>query len=66
MISTSTIAAVIWYVLLPLVILIALADLLTESPRDTARRLRRSGLSYARIADAMGISTYRARKLLTA
>lgn len=64
--TLSTIAAAIWFLLLPLIVLIALADLLSESPRDTAQRLRRSGLSYARVAQSMGISTYRARKLLTA
>lgn len=64
--TLSALAAILWHLLLPLIVPIALVDLLTETPRDTAQRLRRSGLSYARIASTMGISPYRARKLLTA
>ena len=64
--TLSALAAILWHILLPLVVVIALLDLLTETPRDTEQRLRRSGLSYARVAETMGISVYRARKLLTA
>jgi hypothetical protein len=64
--TLSALAAILWHLFLPLIVLVALVDLLTETPRDTAQRLRQSGLSYARIADTMGISPYRARKLLTA
>lgn len=36
----------------------------TESPADRARRWHRAGWSQQRIADRMGCSRYRVRKLL--
>lgn len=35
-----------------------------ETDRDRARRLRRSGLSQQRIADRLGCSRWRVRRLL--
>lgn len=39
---------------------------LTESDRERARRLRREGWSQRRIADHLGATPYRVRKLLAA
>ena len=50
------------FLLLP-VLLLAWA---TESNRERARRLRRSGWSQQRIADHLGVTRYRVRVLLSA
>lgn len=54
-----------FFFFLPLLVAVALVDLLTMSPERRARLWRRSGLSQRAIADRMGISRYRVRKYLT-
>ena len=48
-----------------LALVVGTALWLTESPADRARRWHRAGWSQQRIADRMGCSRYRVRKLLT-
>jgi len=55
-----------FFVFLPLLVAIALIDLLTMSPERKACLWRRSGLSQRAIAQRMGVSRYMVRKYLTA
>jgi hypothetical protein len=50
--------------LLPLLLLVAVIDLVTMSPERRIRLLKRSGLSQRAIADRLGISRYRVRLAL--
>jgi hypothetical protein len=52
-----------WALALLLVPVLLLAWIL-ETDRDRARRLRRAGLSQQRIADQIGCSRWRVRRLL--
>jgi hypothetical protein len=56
----------LFWLLLPLLLLVAVLDLLTMSPARRARLLRRAGLSQAAIGERMGLSRYRVRQLLAA
>lgn len=58
--------ASLFWLLLPLLLLVAVADLLTMGPARRARILRRTGFSQAAIAERMGLSRYRVRQLLAA
>jgi DNA-binding CsgD family transcriptional regulator len=60
----TTIACALLWVLTPLLIVLAVIAWATESNRDRARRWRRQGLSQQRIADRMGCSRWRVRRLL--
>ena len=59
--TTTCLAA--WALALLLIPVLLLAWLL-ETDRDRARRFRRSGLSQQRIADQIGCSRWRVRRLL--
>ena len=55
--------ALAWAAVLLLLPVLLLAHL-TESNRERARRLRRSGWSQQRIATHLGISRYRVRQMI--
>jgi DNA-binding CsgD family transcriptional regulator len=60
----TTIACALLWVLTPLLIVLAVIAWATESNRDRARRWKRQGLSQQRIADRLGCSRWRVRRLL--
>jgi DNA-binding CsgD family transcriptional regulator len=55
---------VIWKLLIPLLLLVAVIDWLTASEDRRVRILRRTGLSQLQIASRLNISRYRVRKAL--
>jgi hypothetical protein len=60
---TSTACLLAWALVL-LLLPIVLITWLLETDTDRARRWRADGMSQQRIADRLGISRYKARKLL--
>jgi hypothetical protein len=58
-------ASLLW-LLLPLLLLVAVLDLLTMSPARRAQLLRRSGFSQLAISQRLGVSRYRVRQYLAA
>ena len=61
---TTTILSIVgWAIILLMVPLIVLGTL-TESHRQQARRLKQQGYSQLQIANLMGITRYKVRKLL--
>jgi DNA-binding NarL/FixJ family response regulator len=58
----TTALLVVWKLLLPLLVVVAVID----SDDRRIRVLRRTGLSQKRIADRLNLSTYRVRKALMA
>jgi hypothetical protein len=57
-------ALLIWKLLLPLLVLIAVIDWLTASNDRRIRVLARTGLSQRQIADRLTLTRYRVRKAL--
>ena len=57
-------AFVIWKLLLPLLVLVAVIDWLTASNDRRVRVLARTGLSQRRIADRLNLTRYRVRRAL--
>ena len=62
--SEAMTLSLIWWGLLPLLLLVAVVDLLTMSQPRRVQLLRRSGMTQAAIADRLGISRYRVRQAL--
>jgi predicted transcriptional regulator len=60
-----TLSLVLWLAL-PLLVCVAVLDLLTASPARRARILRRAGLTQQAIANRLGVSRYRVRQYLAA
>lgn len=58
-----TLAALFWLIV-PILVLIAIVDLATASPDRRARIWRQSGLSQRAIAEKLGVSRYRVRLYL--
>jgi hypothetical protein len=56
--------ALVWKLLLPALLLVALVDLATMSTDRRVRLLRRAGLSQAAIASRLGVSRYAVRLAL--
>jgi DNA-binding CsgD family transcriptional regulator len=56
--------SILWLVLVPLVVMIALVDVLSQSQSQRVRRLSRSGLSQRTISERCGISRYKVRQIL--
>lgn len=55
---------VIWKLLLPLLVLVAVIDWLTASTDRRVRILRRSGMTQQQIAERLNLTRYRVRKAL--
>lgn len=55
---------VIWKLLLPLLLVVAVIDWLTASNDRRVRILRRTGLTQQQIATSLNLSVYRVRKAL--
>ena len=64
MLILSMLWALAWKLLLPALLLIALVDVLTQSPPQRIRRLSRAGLSQRAIAQRCAVSRYRVRLAL--
>jgi hypothetical protein len=60
----ATTFLLIWKLLLPLLVLVALIDCLTASDDRRIRILRSTGLSQRAIADRLNLSRYRVRQAL--
>lgn len=60
----TTITCALFWVLTPLLIVLAVIAWATETNRDRARRWRRQGLSQQRIAERLGCSRWRVRQML--
>lgn len=60
----TTTLLVIWKLLIPLLVVIAVIDWLTASDDRRILILRRTGLSQQRIADRLNLSRYRVRRAL--
>lgn len=60
----TTTFLVIWKLLLPLLVLVALIDWLTASTDRRIRILHRAGRSQRRIAERLNITRYRVRVAL--
>ena len=56
--------SLIWWGILPLLLIVALIDLATMSQARRVRMLRRCGMTQAAIADRLQISRYRVRLAL--
>lgn len=56
--------SLLWWGILPLLLIIALVDLATMSQSRRVRMLRRCGMTQSAIADRLQISRYRVRQAL--
>jgi len=61
---TSLLLALIFKFLLPLLVLVALVDLLSQTQAQKIQRLAKSGYSQRSIAERLGITRYRVRLAL--
>jgi len=59
-----TLTAFLFWGILPLLLIVALIDVLTMSQARRVRLLRRAGLTQSAIADRLQISRYRVRQAL--
>ena len=60
----SILLALAWKVFLPALLIVALADVLTQSRSQQIRRLSRAGQSQRSIASRLGVSRYQVRLAL--
>ena len=60
----ATTLLLIWKLILPLLLVVAVIDWLTASDDRRVRILRRTGLTQQQIADRLNLSRYRVRKAL--
>jgi DNA-binding GntR family transcriptional regulator len=58
--------SLLFWLIVPLLVVVALIDLATASPSRRARILRRAGLTQQAIADRLGVSRYKVRQYLAA
>jgi predicted transcriptional regulator len=56
--------SILFWLIVPLLFVVAFIDLLTASPAKRARILRRAGLTQQAIANRLGVSRYRVRLYL--
>jgi hypothetical protein len=61
----ATISCLFFWIFIPVVIVCVILGRMTETRRQTIRRLRRQGLSQQAIATKLQISRYRVRQALT-
>jgi DNA-binding CsgD family transcriptional regulator len=59
-----TLTAFLFWGILPLLLIVALIDVLTMSQARRVRLLRRAGMTQSAIADRLQISRYRVRQAL--
>ena len=65
MLTLSAILALAWKLLLPLLLLVAIADVLTQTRQQQIRRLYRSGrYSQRSLADRLGVTRHAVRTAL--
>ena len=65
MLTLSMLWALAWKLLIPAILLVALVDVLTQSPQQRIRRLYRSGrYSQRSLADRLGITRHAVRSAL--
>lgn len=65
MLTLSAILALAWKLLLPLLLLVAIADVLSQTPQQRIRRLYRSGrYSQRSLADRLGVTRHAIRAAL--
>lgn len=62
--TTTLLAGLFWKLLLPLLLVVALLDVLTQTQPQRIRRLSRAGLSQRAIAERLGVTRYRIRQAL--
>jgi DNA invertase Pin-like site-specific DNA recombinase len=60
----SLMFALVWKFALPLILIIAVVDVLTQSQPQRIRRLYSSGISQRSIASRLGVSRYQVRMAL--
>lgn len=60
----TTTFLLIWKMLMPLLVLVAVIDWLTASDDRRIRILHRAGLSQRAVADRLNLSRYRVRRAL--
>lgn len=61
----ASFAKFLWLVVMPLAVVWAVLNWLTESQPERIRRWRAEGMTQKAIAERLGISTYQVRKVLT-
>ena len=61
----NTFITLAWWLLLPLVVITAIALWATETQQQRIKRLHRSGHTQTAIANRLGITRYQVRKTLT-
>jgi Trp operon repressor len=61
---TPILLALVWKLLLPALLIVALVDVLTQSRSQRIRRLHCGGLSQRSIASRLGVSRYQVQKAL--
>jgi DNA invertase Pin-like site-specific DNA recombinase len=61
---TPILLALLWKLLLPALLLVAVVDVLSQSQPQRIRRLARSGESQRSIATRLGVSRYQVQKAL--
>jgi len=61
---TTLFVGLFWKLLLPLLLVVALLDVLTQTQPQRIRRLSRAGLSQRAIAQRLGVTRYRIRQAL--
>ena len=61
----NTFITLAWWLLLPLVVITAVALWATETQPQRIKRLHRSGHTQTAIANRLGITRYQVRKALT-
>ena len=61
---TSLLIALVFKFLLPLLVLVALVDLLSQTQAQRIQRLARAGNSQRAIAEQLGITRYKVRLAL--
>lgn len=60
----TTFTAIVLWVILPVLILVAVVNWALETHQDRAKRWHNAGVSKAEIARRLGVSRYRVNKLL--
>jgi DNA-binding CsgD family transcriptional regulator len=62
--TTTLLLGLAWKLLLPLLLVVALVDVLTQTQPQRIKRLSSAGYSQRRIAERLNITRYRVRQAL--